>query len=134
MDRLWLPVEKHWRLNERHYGALQGLNKAETAAKFGEQQVLVWRRSYDMPPPEMDPGDAAQPRARPPLRGPRGPREIPLGECLKDTVERVLPYWNERIVAARGARASACSSPRTATACARWSSTSTAWPTRRSSS
>jgi 2,3-bisphosphoglycerate-dependent phosphoglycerate mutase len=96
MDRLWLPVEKDWRLNERHYGDLQGLNKAETAKKFGEEQVLVWRRSYDIPPPPMPEGDprdvsgdrryAAVDRAR-----------IPRTECLKDTVARVVPCWIERI-------------------------------------
>jgi 2,3-bisphosphoglycerate-dependent phosphoglycerate mutase len=96
LDQLWLPVEKSWRLNERHYGALQGLNKAETAAKFGEQQVLVWRRSYDTPPPPLDPGD-------PRYEG-RDPRyagiEVPRTECLKDTVARVIPYWNSAIAPA----------------------------------
>ena len=96
MDRLWLPVVKDWRLNERHYGALQGLNKAETAAKFGEAQVLVWRRSYDVPPPELAPGDARDARGDP--RYAKLTRaEIPLTECLKDTVERVVPYWKEHI-------------------------------------
>jgi 2,3-bisphosphoglycerate-dependent phosphoglycerate mutase len=90
MDRCWLPVEKHWRLNERHYGALQGLNKAETAAKFGEAQVLAWRRAYDTPPPALQAGD---PRHE--GRDPRyGDASVPLTECLKDTVARVLPYWN----------------------------------------
>ena len=95
MDRLWLPVEKDWRLNERHYGALQGLNKAETAAKFGEDQVLVWRRSYDTPPPELAPGDerdAARDRRYAALGA-----HVPRTECLKDTVARVVPYWHERI-------------------------------------
>jgi 2,3-bisphosphoglycerate-dependent phosphoglycerate mutase len=96
MDRLWLPVEKDWRLNERHYGALQGLNKAETAAKFGEEQVLVWRRSYDVPPPALEPGDERN-AARDPRYAKVDPRRIPLTECLKDTVERVVPYWTERI-------------------------------------
>jgi len=96
MDRLWLPVEKDWRLNERHYGALQGLNKAETAAKFGEQQVLVWRRSYDIPPPALDPADERNPANDPRYAG-LGRGEIPLTECLKDTVARVVPFWNERI-------------------------------------
>lgn len=99
MDRLWLPEEKHWRLNERHYGALTGLDKAETAAKFGEKQVLVWRRSYDIRPPEMDPQDASNP-ARDRRYDDLAPAQVPLGECLKDTVERVIPYWNERIVPA----------------------------------
>ena len=96
MDRVWLPVEKDWRLNERHYGALQGLNKAETAAKFGEEQVLVWRRSYDIPPPPLPPGDergAEHDRRYANL----APAEIPRTECLKDTVARVVPYWNEYI-------------------------------------
>jgi 2,3-bisphosphoglycerate-dependent phosphoglycerate mutase len=96
MDRLWLPVEKDWRLNERHYGALQGLNKAETAAKFGEQQVLVWRRSYDVPPPALEPGDERNP-ARDPRYAKLDPGQVPLTECLKDTVARVVPYWNEHI-------------------------------------
>jgi 2,3-bisphosphoglycerate-dependent phosphoglycerate mutase len=96
MDRLWLPVVKDWRLNERHYGALQGLNKAVTAAKFGEAQVLVWRRSYDVPPPELVAGDARDARGDP--RYAKLTRaEIPLTECLKDTVERVVPYWKEHI-------------------------------------
>jgi 2,3-bisphosphoglycerate-dependent phosphoglycerate mutase len=96
MDRLWLPVEKDWRLNERHYGALQGLNKAETAARFGEEQVLVWRRSYDVPPPALEPSDERNPAGD--VRYARlDPARIPLTECLKDTVERVVPYWNERI-------------------------------------
>lgn len=96
MDRLWLPVEKDYRLNERHYGALQGLNKAETAAKFGEAQVLVWRRSYDTPPPALDAGDERDAmRDRRYEKLSRG--DVPLTECLKDTVERVVPYWKERI-------------------------------------
>ena len=99
MDRTWLPVAHSWRLNERHYGALQGLNKAEMAKKYGEQQVLVWRRSYDTPPPALEPGD---PRSE---RGDRRydklqPEQIPLTECLKDTVERVLPFWNESMAPA----------------------------------
>ena len=96
MDRLWLPVVKDWRLNERHYGALQGLNKAETAAKFGEAQVLAWRRSYDVPPPALEPSDPrhASSDARY-ARLPDG--SVPLTECLKDTVARVVPYWKEHI-------------------------------------
>ena len=96
MDRSWLPVEKHWRLNERHYGALQGLDKAETAAKFGEKQVLVWRRSYDVPPPALEPSDERN-AARDRRYASLAPGEVPLTECLKDTVERVIPYWKERI-------------------------------------
>jgi 2,3-bisphosphoglycerate-dependent phosphoglycerate mutase len=94
MDRAWLPVINDWRLNERHYGALQGLNKAETARRYGDEQVLVWRRSYDTPPPALDADD---PRCE---RGDRryarlAPDQVPLTECLKDTVARVLPFWNE---------------------------------------
>jgi 2,3-bisphosphoglycerate-dependent phosphoglycerate mutase len=96
MDRMWLPVHKTWRLNERHYGDLQGLDKAETAAKFGEQQVLVWRRSYSDPPPPLTLGDERHPRhdrryADVP------PGDLPAAESLKDTVARFLPYWHERI-------------------------------------
>jgi 2,3-bisphosphoglycerate-dependent phosphoglycerate mutase len=96
MDRCWLPVHKHWRLNERHYGALQGLNKAETAAKFGEAQVLAWRRSYDTPPPALDKADPRYEGADPRYAG----TEVPLTECLKDTVARVMPYWNEIVAPA----------------------------------
>ena len=95
MDRLWLPVEKDWRLNERHYGSLQGLNKSEMAQQFGEAQVLVWRRSYDTPPPALeagDPRDAANDRRYAGVAG-----GAPRTECLKDTVARVVPYWTERI-------------------------------------
>jgi 2,3-bisphosphoglycerate-dependent phosphoglycerate mutase len=99
MDRTWLPVMKHWRLNERHYGALQGLNKAETAKKFGDEQVLIWRRSYDTPPPALE---ASDPRCeRGDLRYAKlKPAEIPLTECLKDTVDRVIPFWNESMAPA----------------------------------
>ncbi|HNU11818.1 MAG TPA: 2,3-diphosphoglycerate-dependent phosphoglycerate mutase [Rubrivivax sp.] len=99
MERTWLPIVNDWRLNERHYGALQGLNKAETARQYGDEQVLVWRRSYDTPPPALEPGDP---------RGQHGdiryaglaPEQIPLTECLKDTVARVLPCWHERLAPA----------------------------------
>lgn len=99
MDRTWLPVEHSWRLNERHYGALQGLDKAETARKYGDAQVLVWRRSYDTPPPALEPTD---PRCeRQDLRySTLNTEQIPLTECLKDTVERVLPLWNESMAPA----------------------------------
>jgi 2,3-bisphosphoglycerate-dependent phosphoglycerate mutase len=99
MDRTWLPVLHDWRLNERHYGALQGLNKADTAKKYGDEQVLIWRRSYDTPPPALD---AADPRGqRDDIRYSRlDPDQIPLTECLKDTVARVLPCWHERIAPA----------------------------------
>ena len=92
MDRLWLPVAKDWRLNERHYGALQGLNKAETAARYGEQQVLLWRRSYDVRPPALEPGDERD-AARDRRYAMLGADEIPRTECLKDTVARVVPCW-----------------------------------------
>jgi 2,3-bisphosphoglycerate-dependent phosphoglycerate mutase len=96
MDLLWLPVERSWRLNERHYGALQGLNKAETAAKFGEEQVKVWRRSYDVPPPPLDEHDERFPgRDRRYADVPGS--ELPRTECLKDTVARFLPYWHQTI-------------------------------------
>lgn len=92
MDLMWIPVHNSWRLNERHYGALQGLNKAETAAKFGEQQVLVWRRSYDIPPPALEPGDDRHPGRDPRYTALRKD-QLPLTECLKDTVARFLPHW-----------------------------------------
>jgi 2,3-bisphosphoglycerate-dependent phosphoglycerate mutase len=96
LDRRWIPVIKHWRLNERHYGALQGLNKAETAAKFGDEQVLAWRRSYDVPPPALAPDDDRHPSKD--LRyASMLPEELPLTECLKDTVDRVVPYWQMEI-------------------------------------
>ncbi len=97
MDRMWIPVRNSWRLNERHYGALQGLNKAETAARFGEQQVQLWRRSYDVPPPALDPGDSRHPGSDPRYASVPG-RELPLTECLKDTVARFLPFWSSTIV------------------------------------
>jgi len=99
MDRLWIPVTKHWRLNERHYGALQGLNKAETAAKHGEDQVKIWRRSYDIPPPPLSPDDERYP-GRDPRYADLKPAEIPASESLKDTVARFLPYWHDTIAPA----------------------------------
>jgi len=99
MDLLWIPVEKHWRLNERHYGALQGLNKAETAAKFGEAQVLAWRRSYDVPPPALEPDDPRV-EANDPRYAGLAPGTVPLTECLKDTVARVLPFWHAELAPA----------------------------------
>ena len=94
MDRTWLPVINDWRLNERHYGALQGLNKADMARQYGDDQVLIWRRSYDTPPPALD---ASDPRSeRDDLRYAKlAPGQVPLTECLKDTVARVLPCWTE---------------------------------------
>jgi 2,3-bisphosphoglycerate-dependent phosphoglycerate mutase len=99
MDLMWIPVHRSWRLNERHYGALQGLNKSETAAKFGEDQVKIWRRSYDIRPPALEPGDARFPGHDPRYRD-LTPAELPLTECLKDTVERFLPYWHNTIAPA----------------------------------
>jgi 2,3-bisphosphoglycerate-dependent phosphoglycerate mutase len=96
LDQLWIPVTKHWRLNERHYGALQGLNKAETAAKHGEAQTKIWRRSYDIPPPPLTPDDPRHPSHDPRYRDLK-PSELPLTESLKDTVARFLPYWHETI-------------------------------------
>jgi 2,3-bisphosphoglycerate-dependent phosphoglycerate mutase len=99
MDRTWLPVVHSWRLNERHYGGLQGLNKAETAKKYGDEQVLVWRRSYDVPPPALEPGDPRSERGD--IRYHDVPdSQFPLTECLKDTVARVLPFWNEAMAPA----------------------------------
>jgi 2,3-bisphosphoglycerate-dependent phosphoglycerate mutase len=99
MDRTWLPVVHSWRLNERHYGALQGLDKGETARKYGDAQVLVWRRSYDTPPPALEATDARSERGD--LRYAKlQPDQVPLTECLKDTVARVMPFWNESIAPA----------------------------------
>ena len=99
MDQTWLPVVNDWRLNERHYGALQGLNKADMARQYGDEQVLIWRRSYDTPPPALDHADPRSERGD--LRYAKlAAAQVPLTECLKDTVERVLPCWNERIAPA----------------------------------
>lgn len=99
MDRQWLPVRHSWHLNERHYGALQGLNKADMAKQYGDEQVLVWRRSYDTPPPALEASDPRSERSDIRYAG-LEPSQIPLTECLKDTVARVLPYWNEQIAPA----------------------------------
>ena len=99
MDLMWLPVVNSWRLNERHYGALQGLNKAETAAQYGDEQVLVWRRSYDTPPKPLEPGDPRDAFGDPRYAG-LSRAEVPLTECLKDTVERVMPEWDHVIAPA----------------------------------
>ena len=96
MDLMWIPVFISWRLNERHYGALQGLNKAETAAKYGDKQVLIWRRSYDTPPPSLTKDDPRYAIKDPRYKDLSG-KDIPLTECLKDTVARFLPYWHEVI-------------------------------------
>jgi 2,3-bisphosphoglycerate-dependent phosphoglycerate mutase len=96
LDRMWIPQHKSWRLNERMYGALQGLNKAETAAKHGDEQVKIWRRSYDIPPPPISPDDERWPGRDPRYAG-LAPHEIPASESLKDTVARFLPYWENQI-------------------------------------
>jgi 2,3-bisphosphoglycerate-dependent phosphoglycerate mutase len=99
LDELWIPIERSWRLNERHYGSLQGLNKAETATKFGDDQVLIWRRSYDVPPPALEKSDDRFPGHDPRYKDvPEA--ELPQTECLKDTVDRVLPYWHSEIAPA----------------------------------
>jgi 2,3-bisphosphoglycerate-dependent phosphoglycerate mutase len=99
MNLMWIPVHNSWRLNERHYGALQGLNKAEMATRFGDEQILIWRRSYDVPPPALEPGDDRWP-GRDPRYAALGPKELPATECLKDTVARFLPHWNSTIAPA----------------------------------
>ena len=101
MDLMWIPVHRHWRLNERHYGALQGLNKAETAEKYGDEQVLIWRRAYATPPPALTPDDERFPGSDPRYSN-LTREELPLTECLKDTVDRFLPYWKETIAPAVG--------------------------------
>jgi 2,3-bisphosphoglycerate-dependent phosphoglycerate mutase len=97
LDLMWIPVEHSWRLNERHYGALQGLNKAQTAAKYGDEQVLIWRRSYDIPPPTLEESDPRYAGTDPRYKG-LSVSELPLTECLEDTVARFLPYWHQTIV------------------------------------
>lgn len=96
MEQPWIPVHPHWRLNERHYGALQGLNKAETADEFGDEQVRLWRRSYDVPPPALEAADARHP-ANDSRYASLAQAELPLTECLKDTVDRLIPHWNDVI-------------------------------------
>jgi 2,3-bisphosphoglycerate-dependent phosphoglycerate mutase len=105
LDRMWTPVQQDWRLNERHYGALQGLNKAETAARYGEEQVKLWRRSYLVRPPALEPGDPRHPGLDPRYAS-LAPEQLPATECLKDTVERVLPFWHDEVAPAlrNGAR------------------------------
>jgi len=99
LDLMWIPVHNNWRLNERHYGALQGLNKSETAEKFGEAQVKIWRRSYDTPPPVLEKTDPRYPGSDPRYQN-LTEQELPLTECLKDTVARFLPYWHDTIAPA----------------------------------
>ena len=96
LDQMWIPVVRSWRLNERHYGALQGLNKAETAAKHGEAQTKIWRRSYDVPPPALTPDDPRHP-GKDPRYASLSAADLPLTECLKDTVNRFLPFWHETV-------------------------------------
>ena len=96
LDLMWIPVVRHWRLNERHYGALQGLNKADTAAKYGDEQVKIWRRSYDIQPPALEKNDEQYP-GNDPRYSELTDAQLPLAECLKDTVERFVPYWEETI-------------------------------------
>ena len=109
LDQMWIPVHRSWRLNERHYGALQGLNKAETAARHGEAQVKIWRRSYDIRPPALQESDPMWPGRDPRYAGLDG-KDVPLTECLKDTVARFLPLWNDSIAPAvrRGERVLIC--------------------------
>ena len=97
MDLMWIPVRRSWRLNERHYGALQGLNKAETAVKHGNEQVLIWRRSYDVRPPSLEESDERYPGKDPRYQN-LTKKDLPTSECLQDTVSRVLPYWHEKII------------------------------------
>ena len=97
MDLMWIPVVRNWRLNERHYGDLQGLNKAETAKKFGDEQVKIWRRSYDIQPPSLEKTDERYP-GKDPRYSDLEEKDIPLTECLKDTVKRFVPYW-ENVIA-----------------------------------
>jgi 2,3-bisphosphoglycerate-dependent phosphoglycerate mutase len=99
LDELWIPIERSWRLNERHYGSLQGLNKEETAVKFGDDQVLIWRRSYDVPPPALEKSDERFPGHDRRYKD-VSEADLPLTECLKDTVDRVLPYWHSEIAPA----------------------------------
>lgn len=98
-DRAWIPVHRHWRLNERHYGALQGLDKAQTAERYGAEQVHAWRRGYDTPPPPLEPDDERHPRFDP-RYAELAPEQLPASECLADVVERVLPYWYDAVVPA----------------------------------
>jgi len=99
MDLMWIPVYNSWRLNERHYGGLQGLNKSEMASKYGEDQVLIWRRSYDIRPPDLEKTDERYP-GKDKRYADMDPKDVPVAECLKDTVARFLPYWHEEIAPA----------------------------------
>ena len=129
-DRHWIPVKRSWRLNERHYGALQGKDKKQTLEQYGEEQFMLWRRSFDTPPPPLDDDDEFS-QVGDPRYADLGD-EMPRTECLKDVIARFLPYWEDAIVPDLHVRARPSWSPRTATACARSSSTSTGSPTRTS--
>ena len=120
MDLMWLPVERSWRLNERHYGALQGLDKAQTVEKHGEAQVKIWRRSYDIPPPPLALDDAAPPALRPRATRTSIRACCPPRESLKDTLARVLPFWNDRIVAGAAGRQERAGGRARQLACAPW--------------
>ena len=129
-DRHWIPVRRSWRLNERHYGALQGKDKKQTLEEYGEEQFMLWRRSFDVPPPPLDDDDEFS-QAGDPRYADLGD-EMPRTECLKDVIARFLPYWESAIVARPAGRPAPCWSPPTATACGRSSSTSTGSATRTS--
>ncbi len=119
MDLAWIPVEKHWRLNERHYGALQGLNKKQTSDEYGPEQVHIWRRSYNTPPPPLETSDPRHP-INDPRYGWMPPELAPATECLSDVVERMLPYWYDQIVPAiRAGQACPRGGTREQSACAR---------------
>ena len=133
MDLMWIPVHRDWRLNERHYGALQGLNKAETAKKFGETQVKLWRRSYDIRPPALEEDDPRHPRHDPRYRE-LSPEEIPATECLQDTVSTLLAMLARSHRAGGLFREARAAGSATGTACVRWSSISTECPMPISSS
>ena len=119
LDLLWLPVQRNWRLNERHYGALQGLNKAQTVERHGEAQVKIWRRSYDIPPPPLSPDDQRHPRFDRRYAD-VAPGDLPATESLKDTLARVLPYWQQTHLAGTETAAGRCWWSPMATACGRW--------------
>ena len=132
-DRHWIPVRRSWRLNERHYGALQGKDKAPTRQEFGDEQFMLWRRSYDVPPPPIADDDPLSQAGDPRYAG-LLPEARPRTECLKDVVARLLPYWYDAIVPDLRPAGGPSWSPRTATRCGRWSSTWTGSATRRSPS
>ena len=120
MDRQWIPVRRSWRLNERHYGGLQGLDKKETTDKYGADKVKIWRRAYATPPPPLDDDGAAPSRPRTRATPTSRLTSLPATECLADVVERMMPYWYDDIVPDLERRSAPCSWPRTATRCGRW--------------